>query len=259
MAELKFKRVLLKIGGEALAGPEGFGIDPQRVAWVAEKVRSLRELGAEVVLVLGAGNIWRGKDGLAHGMERSAADHMGMLATVMNALAMQDALEQRGVPARVMSALRLERICEEYDRRRALRHLERGRVVLFAAGTGNPLFTTDTAASLRAIEIGADLLIKATKVAGIYSADPLIHPEARFYPRLTYEQVLRERLAVMDTTAMVLCRDHRLPVRVLNIHEPEVLARVTAGEDLGSLVDHESSAAPVHQDGQHAALFAPRD
>jgi len=234
------RRILLKLSGEALLGAAACGIDPTLLSRLARDIAASVANGAQIALVIGGGNFLRGAALAAAGLDRITADHMGMLATAMNALAMQDALESLGVPARTMSALRIERVCEEYDRRRALRHLARGRVTLFAAGTGNPLFTTDSAASLRAIEIGAELLVKATKVAGIYSADPVTHPAAVFHRRLTYDQVLRDNLAVMDTAAIVLCRDHRLPLRVINIHEPNALARVAAGEELGSLVENET-------------------
>jgi len=199
-------------------------------------VRGLAAAGVQVALVLGGGNIFRGARLAERGMDRVTGDQMGMLATVMNALAMQDVLDRMGVQARVMSALGIAQVCEAYDRRRAMRHLDRGRVAIFAAGTGNPFFTTDSAASLRAIEIGADLLIKATKVDGIYSADPLRVADATFYPRISYDRALREGLAVMDQTAIVLCRDHRMPLRVMNINEPGALQRLMRGEDVGSLV-----------------------
>jgi len=232
-----YSRILLKLSGEALLGDGDYGIDPAVLTRLAGEVRELLDMGLQVGLVIGGGNIFRGAGLAAAGMERVSADHMGMLATVMNALAMQDALERMEVPTRVMSAIRINQVCEEYIRRRAVRHLEKGRVVLFAAGTGNPFFTTDSAASLRAIEINADLLVKATKVDGIYSADPVAHPEAVFYPRLTYNQALREDLRVMDAAAIVLCRDNRLPLRVLNINAPGALRRVAAGEEIGSLVE----------------------
>ena len=199
-------------------------------------MRDLAAHGVQVALVIGGGNIFRGAGLAAKGMDRVTGDQMGMLATVMNALAMQDQLERLGVPARVMSALRIAQVCEDYSRRRAVRHLEQGRVVIFAAGTGNPFFTTDSAASLRAIEIGADLLIKATKVDGVYSADPLRVPDATFYPRISYDRALREGLQVMDTTAIVLCRDHGMPLRVMNINEPGALLRLLRGDDVGTLV-----------------------
>ncbi|MBK1644372.1 UMP kinase [Thiocapsa imhoffii] len=235
-----YRRILLKLSGEALVGDAGLGIDPDILDRFAAEVRDLAGSGVEVALVIGGGNIFRGAALAARGLDRVTGDQMGMLATVMNALAMQDALERHGVAVRVMSALKINQVCEDYIRRRAIRHLEQGRVVIFAAGTGNPFFTTDSAASLRAIEIGADLMIKATKVAGIYSADPLVDPDATFYPRISYDRALREGLQVMDTTAIVLCRDHRMPLRVMNINEPGALSRLIRGEEVGSLVVSET-------------------
>ncbi|WP_296806726.1 UMP kinase [Thiocapsa sp.] len=231
-----YRRILLKLSGEALVGSEAYGIDPEVLDRFAGEIRDLAAVGVQVALVIGGGNIFRGAGLAAKGMDRVTGDQMGMLATVMNGLAMQDALERLGVAARVMSALKINQVCEDYIRRRAMRHLEKGRVVVFAAGTGNPFFTTDSAASLRAIEVGADLLIKATKVDGIYSADPMIDPGATFYPRISYDRALREGLQVMDTTAIVLCRDHGMPLRVMNINEPGALLRLIRGEDVGSLV-----------------------
>ncbi len=231
-----YRRILLKLSGEALQGPNGSGIDPDTLERFAGDVRDLVTAGIQVALVIGGGNLLRGAGLAARGMDRVTGDLMGMLATVMNALAMQDALERLGVPARALSALRMDQVCEGYARDVAVRHLEQGRVAILAAGTGNPFFTTDSAASLRAIEIGADLLIKATKVNGIYSADPLRDPGATFYPRISYDQALREGLQVMDATAIVLCRDHGMPLRVMNINEPGALLRLVRGEDLGSLV-----------------------
>jgi uridylate kinase len=231
-----YRRILLKLSGEALAGGGQESIDPDVLEGLAGDVRDLLGEGIAVALVIGGGNIFRGAALAARGMDRVTGDHIGMLATLMNALAMQDRLEALGVPARVMSALPVGGVCEAYDRARALRHLAKGRVVIFAAGTGNPFFTTDSAASLRAIEIGADLLIKATKVDGVYSADPLRVPDATFYSRISYDRALREGLQVMDTTAIVLCRDHGLPLRVMNINEPGALLRLMRGADLGSLV-----------------------
>ncbi len=231
-----YRRILLKLSGEALMGEGAIGIDPEILERFALEVRDLTIDGLQVALVIGGGNIFRGAPLAARGMDRVTGDQMGMLATVINALAMQDALERLGVPARVMSALAMDQVCAPYNRGEAVRHLEAGQVILFAAGTGNPFFTTDSAASLRAIEIGADLLIKATKVDGIYSADPKRVPDATFYPRISYDQALREGLEVMDTTAIILCRDHRLPLRVMNINESGALRRLTRGEDVGSLV-----------------------
>lgn len=236
MSGLAYRRVLLKLSGEALMGDAGFGIDPAVLSRLADDVCELAAAGAQLGLVIGGGNIFRGAGLAAAGMDRVTGDQLGMLATVMNALAMRDALESRGVPARVLSALRMDQVCETYTTDAARRHLAAGRVALFAAGTGNPFFTTDSAASLRAIEIGADLLVKATKVDGIYSADPVKHPDALFYPRLSYDRAVRENLGVMDLTAILLCRDHGLPMRVMNIHARGALLRVLRGEDVGTLV-----------------------
>lgn len=218
-------------------GSGQFGIDPEVMARLAGEVKGLRDAGVQVELVVGGGNIFRGAGLAGAGMDRVTGDQMGMLATVMNALAMQDALERIGASTRVMSALRINQVCEDFIRRRAIRHLEVGHVVIFAAGTGNPFFTTDSAASLRAVEIGAELLIKATQVDGVYSADPKKDPTAVFYPRLSHDQALRENLRVMDTTAIVLCRDNRIPIRVMNIHQPGALMRLIEGEAIGSLVE----------------------
>jgi uridylate kinase len=230
------RRILVKLSGEALMGSGEYGIDPVFLKRLAGEIHAMREFGAEVALVVGGGNLFRGAGLARAGMDRVTADHMGMLATVMNSLALQDALESIGVFVRVMSAIRVNQVCEDYIRRRAVRHLEKGRVVIFAAGTGNPFFTTDSAASLRAIEIEADLLVKATKVDGVYDADPVVNPGARRYDRLTYDQVLDQRLGVMDATAIVLCRDHRLPLRVMNLNESGALVRIARGEDVGTLV-----------------------
>ena len=235
-AKPAFRRILVKLSGEALMGNSEYGIDPAFLRRLAGELRAMREYGAEVALVIGGGNLFRGAGLARAGMDRVTADHMGMLATVMNSLALQDALESIGVFVRVMSAIRINQVCEDYIRRRAVRHLEKGRVVIFAAGTGNPFFTTDSAASLRAIEIEADLLVKATKVDGVYDSDPVVNPAARRYDRLTYDQVLDQRLGVMDATAIVLCRDHRLPLRVINLNEPGSLVRIARGEDVGTLV-----------------------
>ena len=237
MSELICKRVLLKLSGEALMGKADFGIDPEIIARVAGEIRDLVNAGVQIGLVIGGGNIFRGAGLAEAGIDRVTGDHMGMLATVMNALAMQDALERIDVPARVMSSLSIHEVCEDYIRRRAVRHLEKGRVVLLAAGTGNPFFTTDSAASLRAVEIGAELLIKATKVDGVYSADPHKDPSAEFYPRLGYDQVLMQNLQVMDATAIVMCRDNNTPLRVMNINEHGALMRLLQGEDIGTLVE----------------------
>jgi uridylate kinase len=232
------QRILVKLSGEALLGAADYGIDPLMLKRVAGELRDVQQLGHQVAVVVGGGNIFRGAGLARAGMDRVSADQMGMLATVMNALAMQDALESLGVYARVMSAIRINEVCEDYIRRRAVRHLEKGRVVICAAGTGNPFFTTDTAASLRAIEIEASLLLKATKVNGIYSDDPLKNPQARHYSRLTFDQVLTERLNVMDATAIVMCRDHKLPLRVFNLNSNGDLLRIMQGADVGTLVTY---------------------
>ena len=231
-----YKRVLLKLSGEALMGEGQFGIDPRVIDRIASEVKELIDAGVEVGMVIGGGNLFRGAGLAEAGMERVTGDHMGMLATVMNALAMQDALEHHGMFARVMSAIKINQICEDYIRRRAVRHLEKKRVVIFAAGTGNPFFTTDSAASLRAIEIGADLLIKATKVDGVYTADPKKDPNAKRYDRLTYDAVLDQRLMVMDATAIVLCRDYDMPLCVLDINKPGALMKAIMGGDEGTFV-----------------------
>lgn len=236
-AKPKFKRILLKLSGEALMGQTQYGISPEVIGRVASDICGLLSLGVEIGLVIGGGNIFRGAGLAAEGLDRVTADHMGMLATVINALAMQDALERHGAHARVMSAIKINQICEDYIRRRAVRHLEKGRVVIFAAGTGNPFFTTDSAASLRAVEVGADLLIKATKVDGVYSADPMKHADAKRYARLNYDDVLTRKLEVMDATAIVLCRDHGMPLRILNVNSPGALKRAVMGEDVGTLVE----------------------
>ena len=233
----KYRRVLLKLSGEALVGKSGYGIDVEILKSVAREIGELKEVGVQIAMVIGAGNIFRGADLAAGGMERVTADHIGMLGTVINALALQDALERQGCFARVMSAIRINELCEDYLRRRAIRHLEKGRVVIFAAGTGNPFFTTDSAASLRAIEVDADLMIKSTKVDGVYSADPMKVPNATRYARLSYDEVLVKKLGVMDATAVVLCRDHNLSLRVIDMNKPGSLIRSVMGEDEGTLVE----------------------
>ncbi|WP_087142228.1 UMP kinase [Crenothrix polyspora] len=230
------QRILLKLSGEALMSPSGGSIDADIVNRLASEIKALCDINIQVGLVIGGGNILRGAEKAAQGMDRVSGDHMGMLATVINALAMQDALEKHGQPVRVMSALKINQVCEDYIQRRAIRHLEKGRVVIFAAGTGNPFFTTDSAASLRAIEVKANLMIKATKVKGVYSADPEKVKDAVFYPRLTYNEALDQRLNVMDTTALVLCRDNHMPMRVMNIFEQGAVMRLMMGEDIGSLI-----------------------
>lgn len=231
------QRILLKLSGEALMSESGGSIDADILKRLALEIIELCGMGIQVGLVIGGGNILRGAQKAAEGLDRVTGDQMGMLATVINALAMQDALEKLGQPVRVMSALKINQVCEDYIRRRAVRHLEKGRVVVFAAGTGNPFFTTDSAASLRAIEINAELMIKATKVKGVYSADPEKVKDAIFYPRLTYDEALDQRLNVMDTTALVLCRDNNVPMRVMNIFEQGAIKRLMLGEEIGSLIE----------------------
>ncbi len=235
-ARKSLSRILLKVSGEALLGAEDYGIDPLVLKRVAGEIRDVLARGIQVAVVIGGGNIFRGAGLARAGMDRVTADHMGMLATVMNGLALQDALEALGAHARVQSALRVQEVCEDYIRRRAVRHLEKGRCVIFAAGTGNPFFTTDTAASLRAIEIGADLLLKATKVNGIYDDDPVRNPRAKRYLTLSFDKVLDDRLNVMDATAIVMCRDNGLPLRVFNLMNEGDLMRIVDGEDVGTLV-----------------------
>ena len=233
---LRYKRILLKLSGEALMGESSFGIDPKVIKRIANEIQELAEAGAEIAVVLGAGNFFRGSGLAALGIERVTADHMGMLGTVMNSLALQDALEQLGMFARVMSAIVINEVCEDYIRRRAVRHLEKGRVVIFAAGIGNPFFTTDSAASLRAVEINAELLIKATKVDGVYSADPVLDKTATRYETLKYDEVIERKLGVIDTTAVVLCRDNNMPLRVLNMMNHGALMRAALGQNEGTLV-----------------------
>jgi uridylate kinase len=237
MAELKYRRILLKLGGEALAGEGGFGINPSQAAFVAAKVANVVNMGAQVALVIGGGNLWRGKqDGLDHGMERVTADHMGMLATVMNSLALQDALERVGLPTRVLTGIEVRAVAEPYIQRRALRHLEKGRVIIFGAGTGNPYFTTDTAASLRAMEIDANVLIKATKVDAVYDSDPKKNRDAKRFDHLTYIQALNMRIGVMDSTAMAMCMDNDLPILVLNLWQEDALEKAMVGEPIGTII-----------------------
>ena len=240
MSQLAYRRILLKLSGEALMGDEDYGIDPKVIGRLAREVIEAQQAGAEVALVMGGGNIFRGAGLAAGGMDRVTGDQMGMLATVINALAMQDALEKLGAKARVMSALKINDVCEDYIRRRAIRHLEKGRLVIFAAGTGNPFFTTDSGAALRAIEIGADLLLKATKVDGVYDADPKKFPDAKRFDRLTYDEVLSRDLQVMDTAAFALCRDSDVPLRIFNMSEPGQLLRILQGEHIGTLVQGRS-------------------
>src|SRR5271156_3925375 len=235
----KFTRILVKLSGEALLGNTDYGIDPAVLKRIAGELQDIIQMGVQVAVVVGGGNIFRGAGLARAGMDRVAADHMGMLATVMNSLAMQDALESLGMYARVMSAIRINEVCEDYIRRRAVRHLEKGRIVIFAAGTGNPFFTTDTAAVLRAIEINAEILLKATKVNGVYDADPLKYPEARRYTHLTYDKVLSDRLNVMDATAIVMCRENNLPLQVFNLFNAGDLVRIGRGENVGTVVPAE--------------------
>ncbi|GAB2516439.1 UMP kinase [Lysobacter humi (ex Lee et al. 2017)] len=236
MSELAYRRVLLKLSGEALMGSEDYGIDPKIIDRLAREVIEAQQAGAEIALVIGGGNIFRGAGLAATGMDRVTGDHMGMLATIINALAMQDALEKLGTKCRVLSAIKINQICEDYIRRRAVRHLEKGRVVICAAGTGNPFFTTDSGAALRAIEIGADLLLKATKVDGVYDKDPKKHADAVRYDSLTYDDVLGRDLQVMDTAAFALCRDSGLPLRIFDMDQPGQLLRILRGEPIGTLV-----------------------
>jgi uridylate kinase len=238
----KHNRILLKLSGEALMGSMDYGIDPKVIARVAAEIRGIIEEGVQVGVVIGGGNIFRGEGLAKAGIDRVAGDHMGMLATVINALALQDALERLGVFARVMSALKINEVCEDYIRRRAVRHLEKGRACIFAAGTGNPFFTTDTAASLRAIEINADLLVKATKVDGVFTADPVKDPSARRYTTLGFDEALNRKLGVMDATALVMCRDNNIPLRVFNVNNEGDLLRLVRGEDVGTLVTNSSQS-----------------
>ena len=236
MAELRYPRVLLKISGEALAGQRGFGFDFDTMARIADEIQSVVRIGADVGLVIGGGNIVRGSQLSKMGMDRVSADYMGMLGTVINALAVQDLLERKGIETRVMTAIRMEELAEPYIRRRALGHLEKKRVVIFAAGTGNPYFSTDTAAVLRAIQIKAQVIIKATSVDGVYSADPKQDPNATFYHEISYRDVMLEELKVMDQTAVTLCKENSLPLVVLNIHRPGAIAAAVQGERIGTLV-----------------------
>ena len=236
MADLKYRRIVLKLSGESLAGQGGFGIDPDQAEAIAQRVKAVREMDVQVAIVIGAGNLWRGKQGLDRGMDRATADYMGMLATVMNAMALMDALERMGVYTRVQSAIEMRAVAEPYIRRRAIRHLEKGRVVIFGAGTGNPFFSTDTAAALRAVEIDADVLIKATKVDGVYDSDPLKNSNAQKFDELTHIDVLNRRLEVMDSTAISLCMENGLPILVVNLWDPSALERAVSGEKVGTLV-----------------------
>ncbi|HEV8054181.1 MAG: UMP kinase [Chloroflexi bacterium] len=233
----KYGRILLKISGEALLGGRAYGVDPEFCTFIAQQVKQVHALGSEVAIVCGGGNIFRGLAAAAQGMDRATGDYIGMLATVMNGLALQDALEKAGVPTRVMSAIAMNEVAEPYIRRRAQRHLEKGRVVILAAGTGNPYFTTDTAAALRAVEIGAEVLLKATRVDGVYDRDPLTHPDARRHDHLRYSDVLAERLQVLDSTAVSLCMENDLPIVVFDLNRPDNIRRVAMGEPVGTLID----------------------
>jgi len=233
---VRYSRVLLKLSGEALMGDLDYGIEPAVIQRMAAEIATVQKTGVAIAIVIGGGNIFRGAGLARAGMDRVTGDYMGMLATVMNALAIQDALESKGVFARVMSALQIHDVCEDYIRRRAVRHLEKGRVVILAAGTGNPFFTTDTAASLRAIEIGADVLLKATKVNGVYDSDPVRNPDAKHYKTVDYDTVLTDKLMVMDATAIVMCRDNELPLRVFDLTRDNALVEAMSGRDVGTLV-----------------------
>jgi uridylate kinase len=236
MSDANYHRILLKLSGEALAGTEGYGIDPLRAEDIAQRVQKIVDLGIEVAIVIGAGNLWRGRRGLERGMDRATADYMGMLATVMNAMALMDAMERADIVTRVQSAVQMHAVAEPYIRRRAIRHLEKGRVVILGAGTGNPFFSTDTAAALRAVELGAELLIKATKVDGVYDSDPVTNPDARRFDNLTYIETLNRRLEVMDSTAITLCMENKMPILVLNLWDEDALHRALFGHHVGTLV-----------------------
>lgn len=235
--ELPYQRVLLKLSGEALAGDSGAGIDPEEAAYIARRVREVYDLGVQIAIVIGAGNLWRGEPAAKLGMDRSTADHMGMIATVMNGLALQDAIERLGIGTRVQTAVEMNSIAEPYIRLRAIRHMEKGRVVILTGGIGSPYFTTDSAAALRASEIHADVIVKATKVDGVYSADPMRNPEARRYSRLDYQQVLDQQLRVMDTTAFTLCQENAMPIVVLDFWNPQDLVKALSGDaSVGTLI-----------------------
>jgi len=233
---VKYKRILLKLSGEALIGNEDYGIDPAMIRRIAAEIKEVNQAGVQIGIVIGGGNIFRGAGLAATGLDRVTGDHMGMLATVMNSLALQDALEKLDVNARVMSAIKINEVCEDYIRRRAIRHLEKGRVVIFAAGTGNPYFTTDSAAGLRASEINADLMLKATKVDGIYTDDPVLNPDAKRYEHLNYDELIERRLNIMDTAAVALCRDQQVPLRIFDVYQKGSLMKIIHGENIGTLV-----------------------
>jgi uridylate kinase len=236
MSDIKYKRVLLKLSGESLADKSGFGIDVDTAESIASRIKEVFDLGVEIALVIGAGNLWRGKQGLERGMDRATADYMGMLGTVMNSMVLMDALERAGVFTRVLSAVEMRAVAEPYIRRRAIRHLEKGRVVIFGAGTGNPFFSTDTAAALRAMEIGAEVVIKATKVDGIYDSDPKKNSDAKKFTEMTHMEFLNRRIAVMDSTAVTLCMENNMPILVLNLWDPHALVDVLKGKAVGTLV-----------------------
>nr|WP_255590584.1 UMP kinase [Marinicella sp. NBU2979] len=236
---MKYQRILLKLSGEALMGAEDYGIDPQVINRLSQEIAQVHRLGVEIGIVIGGGNIFRGAGLSKSGIDRVTGDHMGMLATVMNSLALQNALEKQGVKVRVMSAIGIHEVCEDYIRRRAIRHLQKGNITVFAAGIGNPFFTTDSAASLRAIEINADIVLKATKVDGIYSADPVKDPSAYKYDHLTYDEVIEKKLAVMDTSAVVLCRDRKMPIRIFNMNQENALMEIVKGSNIGTVVTAE--------------------
>ncbi|MCK4692480.1 MAG: UMP kinase [Anaerolineales bacterium] len=231
-----YRRILLKLGGEALAGPQGTGIDPQQADDLAAEIQRVRAMGVQVAIVIGAGNLWRGRDGIARGMDRATADYMGMLGTVMNSMALMDALERSGIVTRVMSAVEMRAVAEPYIRRRAIRHLEKGRVVILGGGTGNPYFSTDTAAALRAMEIEADIVIKATKVDGVYDTDPEQDPNAKRFDHLTYIDALNRRLQIMDSTAISLCMDNNLPIIVMDMRQMDSLIKLVIGEQVGTII-----------------------
>ena len=236
MANKKINRILLKLSGEALLGKKPFGVDPDVLIYLAEEIKSIVDAGVQTGIVIGGGNIFRGEGLAQSGIDRVTGDQMGMLATIINALALQDALERQGLVARVMSALKVNEVCEDYIRRRAIRHLEKGRVTIFSAGTGNPYFTTDSAASLRAVEIEADLLIKATRVNGVFSQDPLQNDDALHFESISYDEFISKKLSVMDTTSIVMCRDNNLPVRVYDMNIPNALFDIVKGENIGTLI-----------------------
>ncbi len=239
---LRYQRILLKLSGEALLGDRTYGVDPSFCAFIAQQVAEVHRLGVQVAIVVGGGNIFRGLAAAAKGMDRATGDYIGMLATVMNGLALQDALEHVGIPTRVMSAIAMNEVAEPYIRRRAVRHLEKGRVTIFVAGTGNPYFTTDTAAALRAVEIDAEVLLKATKVDGVYEADPLTNPTAKRYAQLQYSDLLRDQLKVLDATAVSLCMENDLPIVVFDLNKPDNITRVAVGEPVGTLISGAASA-----------------